>query len=436
MSIRYYVKAEEEENMGKKICVIGLGYIGLPTSAVFAESGCEVVGVDISEKVVNMLNQGHIHIEEPGLGEVIKTQVEKGNFRASLTPEKADAFIVAVPTPNLDDEFRSCDLTYVIQGIKKIIPYLEKGNTVIVESTIAPKSMDDHVKPVLEEAGFAIGSDLYLAHCPERVLPGQILYELRHNNRIVGGITEECTEHAAEVYATFVEGEIIKTEAKTAELSKCMENTFRDVNIALANELAKICDELDINCLDVIQMANKHPRVNIHQPGPGVGGHCLAIDPYFICAKTPETAKIIRLARDTNRSMPQYVVNKVKMLLGETKNPKVAAFGMTYKGNVDDIRESPAIEIIDLLKANEIDVAIYDPHVDRPECMELDAAVKDADLIVILTDHNEYKEMNHKHIAGLMRNARLFDTRNMIQEQQGSGLTVINYGNIYKYKTR
>lgn len=266
MSIRYYVKAEEEENMGKKICVIGLGYIGLPTSAVFAESGCEVVGVDISEKVVNMLNQGHIHIEEPGLGEVIKTQVEKGNFRASLTPEKADAFIVAVPTPNLDDEFRSCDLTYVIQGIKKIIPYLEKGNTVIVESTIAPKSMDDHVKPVLEEAGFAIGSDLYLAHCPERVLPGQILYELRHNNRIVGGITEECTEHAAEVYATFVEGEIIKTEAKTAELSKCMENTFRDVNIALANELAKICDELDINCLDVIQMANKHPRVNIHQP--------------------------------------------------------------------------------------------------------------------------------------------------------------------------
>lgn len=422
--------------MKKKICVIGLGYIGLPTSAMFAQSGCEVVGVDVSEKVVNTLNQGQIHIEEPGLQEVIKKQVEEGNFRASLIPEKADAFIVEVPTPNLDDEFRSCDLSYVIQGVEKIIPYLEKGNTVIVESTIAPKSTDDCIKPILEKAGFEIGKDIYLAHCPERVLPGQILYELRHNNRIVGGITKACTDHAAEVYATFVEGEIIKTEAKTAELSKCMENTFRDVNIALANELAKICDELDINCLDVIEMANKHPRVNLHQPGPGVGGHCLAIDPYFICAKAPETAKIIRMARDTNKSMPQYVVDKVKMLLGDVKDPKVAAFGMTYKGNVDDIRESPAAEIIELLKMQRIDVTVYDPHVNRPECLDLDMAVEGADLIVVLTDHNEYKNMDHKHIAGLMRNAKLFDTRNIIKEQQESGLAVINYGNIYKYKNK
>ncbi len=422
--------------MKKKICVIGLGYIGLPTSAMFAQSGCEVVGVDVSEKIVNTLNQGQIHIEEPGLQEVIKKQVEEGNFRASLIPEKADAFIVAVPTPNLDDEFRSCDLSYVIQGVEKIIPYLEKGNTVIVESTIAPKSTDDCIKPILEKAGFEIGKDIYLAHCPERVLPGQILYELRHNNRIVGGITKACTDHAAEVYATFVEGEIIKTEAKTAELSKCMENTFRDVNIALANELAKICDELDINCLDVIEMANKHPRVNLHQPGPGVGGHCLAIDPYFICAKAPETAKIIRMARDTNKSMPQYVVDKVKMLLGDVKDPKVAAFGMTYKGNVDDIRESPAAEIIELLKMQRIDVTVYDPHVNRPECLDLDMAVEGADLIVVLTDHNEYKNMDHKHIAGLMRNAKLFDTRNIIKEQQESGLAVINYGNIYKYKNK
>ena len=305
-----------------------------------------------------------------------------------------------------------------------------------MESTIAPKSTDDCIKPILEKAGFEIGKDIYLAHCPERVLPGQILYELRHNNRIVGGITKACTDHAAEVYATFVEGEIIKTEAKTAELSKCMENTFRDVNIALANELAKICDELDINCLDVIEMANKHPRVNLHQPGPGVGGHCLAIDPYFICAKAPETAKIIRMARDTNKSMPQYVVDKVKMLLGDVKDPKVAAFGMTYKGNVDDIRESPAAEIIELLKMQRIDVTVYDPHVNRPECLDLDMAVEGADLIVVLTDHNEYKNMDHKHIAGLMRNAKLFDTRNIIKEQQESGLAVINYGNIYKYKNK
>ena len=420
--------------MSKKICVIGLGYIGLPTSAMFAQSGCKVLGVDISERVVNTLNQGHIHIEEPGLEEVVKEQVAKGNFRASLVPEKADAFIIAVPTPNLDDEFRSCDLTFVLQGVEKILPYVEKGNTVIVESTIAPKSMDDYVKPIFEKAGYVIGQDIYLAHCPERVLPGQILYELRHNNRIVGGITPACTEHAAEVYETFVEGEIIKTEAKTAELSKCMENTFRDVNIALANELAKVCYELDINCLDVIQMANKHPRVNIHQPGPGVGGHCLAIDPYFICAKAPDAAKIIRLSRDTNRSMPQYVVDKVDMLLKGIENPKIAAFGVTYKGNVDDVRESPSLEIVEMLEAKGCNVAVYDPHVANPAYVDLDTAVKDADLAVILTDHNEYKNMNHAHIAGLMKRPMLFDTRNIIKEQEGSGLTVVNYGNIYQYK--
>lgn len=420
--------------MKKKICVIGLGYIGLPTSAMFAQSGCEVLGVDISERVVNTLNQGHIHIEEPGLEAVVKKQVENGNFRASLTPEKADAFIISVPTPNLDDEFRSCDLTYVIQGVEKVLPYVEKGNTIIVESTIAPKSMDDVVKPIVEKAGFTVGGDVYLAHCPERVLPGQILYELRHNNRIVGGITPACTEHAAEIYSIFVEGEIIKTEAKTAELSKCMENTFRDVNIALANELAKICYELDINCLDVIQMANKHPRVNIHQPGPGVGGHCLAIDPYFICAKAPETAKIIRLSRDTNKSMPQFVTDKVNMLLEGIENPKIAAFGVTYKGNVDDVRESPSFEIVEMLKGQGFAVQVYDPHVMNPEYVDLDTAVTGADLVLVLTDHNEYKNMDHKHIASLMRTPMLFDTRNIIREQPDSGLTVINYGSLYQYK--
>ncbi len=420
--------------MRKKICVVGLGYIGLPTSAIFAASGCEVIGVDISEKVVNTLNQGHIHIEEPGLEEVVRKQVQKGNFRASLVPENADAFIIAVPTPNLEDEFRSCDLRFVIQGVEKILPYVEKGNTVIVESTIAPKSMDDVVKPLFEKEGYVIGEDIYLAHCPERVLPGRILYELRNNNRIVGGITPACTEHAAEVYGTFVEGEIIKTEAKTAELSKCMENTFRDVNIALANELAKICYELDVNCLDVINMANKHPRVNIHQPGPGVGGHCLAIDPYFICAKAPETAKIIRLARDTNKSMPQFVTEKVDMLVAGIENPKIAAFGVTYKGNVDDVRESPSFEIVEMLKERGYAVQVYDPHVQNDEYVDLDTAVQGADLVVILTDHNEYKNMNHQHIASLMKTPVIFDTRNIIKKQEGAGLTIINYGNLYQFK--
>ncbi len=417
-----------------KLCVIGLGYIGLPTSAMFASHGCEVVGVDVVPEVVETLNRGHIHIEEPGLEEVIKECVEKGRFRASLKPEEADAFIISVPTPNLEDEWFSCDLTYVLEAVTSILSYLKKGNTVIVESTIAPKSMDDYVKPMLEEAGFVIGEDIYLAHCPERVLPGQILYELKHNNRIVGGITPACTEHAAEVYATFVEGEIIKTEAKTAELSKCMENTFRDVNIALANELAKICYRLDINCLDVIEMANKHPRVNIHQPGPGVGGHCLAIDPYFICAKAPQEAKIIRLARDTNKSMPKFVVEKVKLFVKGIEDAKIAVFGVTYKGNVDDMRESPALEVIAFLKEEGYRVAVYDPHVKRREYESWEEAVEGADLILILTDHKEYKDMSYREMGKKMRHAVIFDTKNMIKVREDAGIEVINYGNLYQYK--
>lgn len=416
-----------------KLCTIGLGYIGLPTSAMFSNYGVEVVGVDVSESVVKTLNNGDIHIEEPGLGEMIKDAVVKGSFRASLTPEKADAFIIAVPTPNHNDEFLSCDLSYVISACKSILPFIEKGNTVIVESTIAPRTMDDFVKPIFEEAGFIIGEDLYLAHCPERVLPGQILHELIHNNRIVGGITPSCTEKAAAVYETFVQGEIIKTEAKTAELSKCMENTYRDVNIALANELTKVCYQLDINALDVISMANKHPRVNIHQPGPGVGGHCLAIDPYFIYAKAPEVAKIIKLARDTNCSMPHFVVEQVNKLLAGIDTPKVSVFGVTYKGNVDDVRESPAMEIKEMLEEAGISLQVFDPHVDNKEYVDLETAVKNSDLVLVLTDHNEYKDMDLKSIANLMRRPVLFDTKNIVAPQIGSGLEVINFGNLYQY---
>lgn len=417
-----------------KICVIGLGYIGLPTSAMFASNGCEVIGVDVSESVVETLNRGHIHIEEPGLEDVVKKNVQTGTFRASLRPEKADAFIISVPTPNNDDEYLSCDLTYVLKATESIIPYLEKGNVVIIESTIAPRSTEDFIKPMFEKVGFKIGKDIYLAHCPERVLPGKILYELKHNNRIVGGITPKCTEQAAKVYEIFVEGEIIKTEAKTAELSKCMENTFRDVNIALANELTKICYKLDINVLDVINMANKHPRVNIHLPGPGVGGHCLAVDPYFIAAKAPDDAKIIRLGRDTNCSMPQFVSEKIEMLVSNIENPKIAIFGMTYKGNVDDVRESPAIEVVERLKEKEYNVVINDPHVKNSEYIKMNEAVSNADIIVILSDHNEYRELNHKEIAQEMRTPQLFDTKGIIKEQENSGLKVINFGNLYKYK--
>ena len=297
---------------------MGQGYIGLPTAALFSRSHCEVVGVDINEEIIGNLNKGIIHIEEPGIADIIKKSVKNNTYKASLTPEKADAFIITVPTPYIIENY-SCDLSYVITACETIIPYLEKGNTVIIESTIAPMSTDETIKPIFEKAGFTIGKDLYLAHCPERVLPGRILEELVHNDRIIGGVTPDCSVKASEVYGQFVEGNLMLTEAKTAELSKCMENTFRDVNIALANELTKICAEIGVNALDVIKMANKHPRVNLHSPGPGVGGHCLAIDPYFIYAKAPETAKIIKLARDTNNSMPEFVCKYVRKIISTGK---------------------------------------------------------------------------------------------------------------------
>ena len=409
-----------------KVCIMGQGYIGLPTAALVARSHCEVVGVDISEEMINNLNKGIIHIEEPGISDIIKKAVEKKIYVASLTPQKADAFIITVPTPYIAENY-SCDLSYVITACNTIIPYLEKGNTVIIESTIAPMSTDETIKPIFEDAGFTIGEDLYLAHCPERVLPGRIIEELIHNDRIIGGVTPECAKKASEVYGQFVEGELMLTEAKTAELSKCMENTFRDVNIALANELAKICAEIGVNALDVIKMANKHPRVNLHSPGPGVGGHCLAIDPYFIYAKAPETAKIIKLARDTNKSMPDFVCDNVKKIIS---SGKIAILGVSYKGNTGDDRESPAYEIIAKLSTN-YEIAIHDPHIDNPDFVSFDEAAKDASLILVLCDHNEFKNLDYDLILKNSENPVIFDTKNIIKEVP-SEIKLYNYGNLYE----
>ena len=406
-----------------KVCIIGQGYIGLPTAALFARNHCKVVGVDINEKMIENLNNGIIHIEEPGISDIIKQALKNKVYKASLKPEKADAFIITVPTPYIPENY-SCDLSYVISACESIIPFLEKGNVVIVESTIAPMSTDNIVKPIFEKEGFTIGNDLYLAHCPERVLPGKIIEELIHNDRIIGGITPECSQKASEVYGQFVEGELMLTEAKTAELSKCMENTFRDVNSALANELAKICSEIGVNALDVIKMANKHPRVNLHSPGPGVGGHCLAIDPYFIYAKAPETAKLIKLARDTNNSMPGFVCENVRKII---KKGKIAILGVSYKGNTGDDRESPAYEIIaDLTKDYEI--SIHDPHISNPNFVSFKEAVIDADLILILCDHNEFKNLDYTLIH---EDTIIFDTKNIIYKVPDK-IKLFNYGNLYE----
>ena len=409
-----------------KVCIMGQGYIGLPTAALFSRSHCEVVGVDINEEIIGNLNKGIIHIEEPGIADIIKKSVKNNTYKASLTPEKADAFIITVPTPYIIENY-SCDLSYVITACETIIPYLEKGNTVIIESTIAPMSTDETIKPIFEKAGFTIGKDLYLAHCPERVLPGRILEELVHNDRIIGGVTPDCSVKASEVYGQFVEGNLMLTEAKTAELSKCMENTFRDVNIALANELTKICAEIGVNALDVIKMANKHPRVNLHSPGPGVGGHCLAIDPYFIYAKAPETAKIIKLARDTNNSMPKFVCEYVRKIIS---TGKIAVLGISYKGNTGDDRESPAYEIIAELENDGYEIAIHDPHIKREGLVSLADAIDSADLILILCDHNEFKHPDYELIGKKMKNPIIFDTKNIIHRVPDD-VTLYNYGNLY-----
>lgn len=415
-----------------KLTTIGLGYIGLPTSIMFAKHGVDVLGVDIKQDAVDKLNGGHIHIEEPGLQEALEEVLASGKFRASTKPEEADVYIIAVPTPNNDDEHKSCDNTIVMAGVESIVPLLKKGDTVIVESTIAPRTMDDFVKPYLESKGFVIGKDIYLVHCPERVLPGQIMHELIYNNRIIGGITPACVEAGKKVYGTFVKGEMIETQAKTAEMSKLMENTYRDVNIALANELAKICNRLDINVHDVITMANKHPRVNLHTPGPGVGGHCLAVDPYFIIAEAPEESKLIKLARDINVSMPEYVVEKTKSILNKIDGKKVTVFGLTYKGDVDDIRESPAFDIYEMLKAEDgFEVSAFDPHVklDWVE-QDIDKALENSSLVLVLSDHSEFKVLKDENFKA-MKDKVIFDTKNVVPNNFNE-VQYYNYGNIQK----
>jgi len=404
--------------MFSKLCIIGLGYIGLPTSSLFATNGLKVIGVDVNEYVVKIVNSGDIHIEEPGLKTLVSAAVKSGNLVASLEPQEADAFIIAVPTPfkHNDNPIKEADMSYVESAMKMILPYLKKGNLVILESTSPVGTCENLLKPIIENAGFIVGEDIYLAHCPERVLPGKILKESISNARIIGGINEKSSLLAKKLYRTFVEGEIYITTATTAEMCKLMENTYRDVNIALANELANICSKIGINVWEVIEYANKHPRVNIHSPGPGVGGHCISVDPWFIIEKFPTEANIIKLSRTINDNQPKKVVNFVEKINQSKKLKKVTIMGITYKGNVDDTRESPAIEIINILKEvlpNTI-ISIYDPHVkdNKFEISSLEDAFKDSDLALLLTNHNEFKYLSPDEIGKIMNTKIIYDTRN------------------------
>lgn len=414
-----------------KLSVIGLGYIGLPTALLFASKGLDVTGIDVNKSVVEKLNNKELHIEENGLQELLVQTIDSKNFKAATEVEHSDYYIVAVPTPHLEDN--SCDVSYLKDAVMKLKNVIKKGDTIIVESTIGPRTMEDIVQPMIESFGFTVGEDIYLAHCPERVLPGKIIHEMIHNNRIIGGITEACIQKTIELYKRLVQGKLLETKASTAEMSKLMENTYRDVNIALANELVKISDNLNINALDVIKLANEHPRVNIHLPGPGVGGHCLAVDPYFIVASDPENSEIIANARRINNSMPKYVIEKVNSIMESIQGKKLTVLGLTYKGNIDDIRESPALDIYHELKLkSKYEVVAQDSHV-QLDWVENDItkALENSDLALVLTDHNEYKDLAN-YVNGTMKQNIVFDTKNIVENTEE--IKYYNFNNIYSTK--
>lgn len=390
------------------ISVVGLGYIGLPTAAVFASRKKKVIGVDVNQKAVDTINRGQIHIVEPDLDMVVHAAVTEGYLRATTQAEPADAFLIAVPTPFKDNY--EPDLTYIESASKSIAPVLKKGDLVILEST-SPVGATEQMSAWLAEARPDLTfpqthgeeSDIRIAHCPERVLPGHVLRELVQNDRVIGGMTPKCSELAISLYKIFVKGECIVTNARTAEMCKLTENSSRDVGIAFANELSMICDKLDINVWELISLANRHPRVNILQPGPGVGGHCIAVDPWFIVSKTPEVANLIRTAREVNDSKPEFVINKVTKEANRFKKPKIMCFGLAFKADIDDLRESPALQIVKAL-AELYPGSVYavEPNINKlPDSLKdnihlttQEQAVREADIAVLLVDHKEFKTLN------------------------------------------
>lgn len=397
----------------QKICVIGLGYIGLPTASTLATNGVKVLGVDIDPNIIETLRQGEIHIHEPGLRDVVTQAIQSGNFSFSTDPQESDVFYIAVPTPFRDDtygnyngrQYKLADMRAVISATEAIIPYLRKGNLVILESTSPPRTTIDLLAPILEQSGLKAGSDFFLCYSPERVLPGQIMRELIENARVIGGITSESAKAGRAFYQIFVKGEIIETDSTTAEMVKLMENTTRDVNIAIANEFSRLAERFGVNVWEAISLANRHPRINILSPGPGVGGHCISVDPWFFVEAAPELTSLIYHARQVNDEQPHFVVEKVKQKLGSLKDKKIAALGLAYKPDVDDLRESPAAEVVHLLQAKGAQVKVWEPF--KPNAnmpgidiaSSLEAALEDTDAILLLVKHTQFVHFDSVEIA-------------------------------------
>lgn len=381
-----------------KATFVGLGYIGLPTAVIAAKYGIQTVGVDINPEIVKLTNQAILHFVEPGLSECLSEVVEKGTFKAAGTPEESDVFLIVVPTPFKGDY--EPDISYVEAATKSIIPFLHKDNLVVIESTSPIGTTDKMANLIFSERPDLVGN-LHIAYCPERVLPGNIVYELVHNDRVIGGIDEKSTEHAMQFYAQFVKGALHGTNAKTAEMCKLTENSSRDVQIAFANELSLICDKAGINVWDLISLANKHPRVNILQPGCGVGGHCIAVDPYFLTSSFPEESKLIYQARKTNNYKPLWCVEKIKNTvlqyeITHKKKPILALMGLAFKPNIDDLRESPAELIVKKIFQEEInaEILVVEPNIKHHNEFELSnyqEAITKANIIVYLVAHNEFK---------------------------------------------
>jgi len=428
----------------KKLCVLGLGYIGLPTASTFAAHGIQVVGVDVNPRVLTTLREGRLHIHEPGLRETVGAALRTGKLHLSETPEEADAFIIAVPTPFFEDRFgeykgqkyKLADMRAVTSAAEAIVPVLRKGNLVVLESTSPPRTTIDLLVPILEKSALKAGKDFLLAYSPERVLPGQILRELVENARVIGGITPESALAGRDLYAAFVKGEIIETDATTAEMVKLMENTYRDVNIAIANEFSQLAGHFGVDVWEAVRIANLHPRVKILSPGPGVGGHCISVDPWFLVEAAPELTRLFYAARRVNDDQPQYVIRLAATALGALKNRRIAVLGLSYKPEVDDLRESPAVEVVRLLQEEGAVVKAFEPF--KPDAdlkgvtalPTIEAAVTDAEAVLLLVNHRMLREVTPPQLAGLTPARTLLDCVNgwVGDEWQAAGFKVYRLG--------
>ncbi len=415
----------------KTICILGLGYIGLPTAVMFANHGHRVHGVDINEEVVRHIQAQRLHIEENELPERLKKAFDDEMFTVSTTPVSSDVYIIAVPSPIRED--KTANVEHIRSAARSLIPYIKEGNLIILESTVPPRTVVDVVVPEIEKTGLVIGEEVFVSHSPERVIPGKAFEELVTNDRIIGGVGMEAARQTSDLYRSFVKGTLHETDATTAELVKVMENTYRDVNIALANELARIADTIGVDIWEAIELANYHPRVNIHQPGPGVGGHCIAVDPWFLVELNPNLARLIHLSRQTNDGMPAYTAMRTEEVARKAEG-HVALLGLAFKGNIDDMRESPSLDVIQEMEARGLEVKAYDPHIQtnqiKQQTQSFDNSIEGASVLVIVTNHDEFAHLDPETIKDRVNGRNVIDTKNCIDRTawEAAGFNVYTLG--------